>query len=122
MLQKTAARALIVTGFLLAALPACSSEFSNCGLVMVATDPVDSTSVAVGDSVAILATVASACPDKINKAVVFTNSNASVLSLNTVSETATWAKGIAPGSAVVTASGRDRSNVRASVVVTVRSP
>lgn len=122
MLQKTATRALIVTGFLLAALPACSNEFGNCGLVMVATDPVDSTSVAVGDSVSILAQVASACPDKISRAVVFTNSNPGAVALHTVSETATWARGIAPGTSIVTASGRDRSNVRSSVIVTVRSP
>ncbi len=115
-------RALIVAALALTALPSCGSELGNCGLIMVATLPQDSATISVGDSLAIAAQVVSACPDKIGAAVDFSSSDTRIVSVRSSTDTGAWAKGLAPGIAFVSAVGRDRSSVRASVRVTVTSP
>ncbi len=113
-------RATLLAGGLLAlGATACSSPFGNCGLLAVGVTPVDSMSLAVGDSAMMAAQIVTGCPDKVGPHFDFSSLTPSVATVRAVNDTAAWVKGVSPGVTAAVATARDHTTVKGGVQVFV---
>jgi uncharacterized protein YjdB len=105
--------------FAAAALPGCSDPLASCGFIQVVTLPQDSLTLAVGDTVTLLAATTNGCPDKIGPAVGFDIGDSTIAAFGVVTDTSAAVIGVRSGSTFITATSRDRANVRTSIPVVV---
>jgi len=111
--------AALAVALLALAASACSSPLSSCGVIAVLTAPQDSIILAVGDSTLMYAQTISSCPQTIGPAVTFASSSTAVAVVIARSDTVALVRGVAAGRATITATARDRSNIRTGIIAHV---
>jgi len=114
--------AALAAAFIALGATACSSPLASCGLLAVATLPLDTVSVAVGDSTSMLAQVITGCPDKVGPAIDFSSTNAAIATVREAADSLAWITGVSQGQATIIAAAHDRSNIRSGIQVTVTAP